>query len=50
LDVNKSKLCYSQKEDLSKEYFIGLIEKRVVDCEDWERKLRSQGKLKMPSG
>lgn len=44
--VDKSKLCYSQKVDLSNDYFIKLIGERVQDCEAWERKLRSQGEFK----
>lgn len=44
--IDKAKVCFSQQEHLSKEHFIDLIEKRVQDCEAWERKLRSQGNLK----
>ena len=44
--IDKAKVCFSQLEHLSKEHFIDLIEKRVQDCEAWERKLRSQGNLK----
>jgi hypothetical protein len=44
--IDKAKVCFSQHEDLSTEHFIDLIEKRVEDCEAWERKLRSQGNLK----
>jgi hypothetical protein len=44
--IDKARVCSSQKEDLSIEHFIELIGKRVQDCEAWERKLRSQGKLK----
>ena len=44
--VDKAKLCFSQKVDLSTDHFIKLIGERVQDCEAWERKLRSQGKLK----
>ena len=44
--VDKSKLCYSQKVALSTDHFIKLIGERVQDCEAWEMKLRSQGKLK----
>ena len=42
----KAKICYDEKKDLSRESFIELIEKRVEDCEAWERKLRAQGNLK----
>lgn len=44
--IDKSKVCFSQCDDLSKEHFIELIGKRVEDCGAWERKLRSQGNLK----
>ena len=44
--IDKAKVCFSQREDLSTEHFIELIGKRVEDCEAWERKLRSQGNLK----
>ena len=44
--IDKARVCFSQHEDLSAEHFIELIEKRVQDCEAWERKLRSQGNLK----
>jgi hypothetical protein len=44
--IDKAKVCFSQKEDLSREHFIELISERVRDCEAWERKLRSQGNLK----
>lgn len=44
--IDKAKVCFSQREHLSKEHFIDLIEKRVQDCEAWEKKLRSQGNLK----
>jgi hypothetical protein len=44
--IDKAKVCFSQRDHLSKEHFIELIGKRVKDCEAWERKLRSQGKLK----
>ena len=44
--IDKAKVCFSRKVDLSKDHFIELIEERVQDCEAWERKLRSQGKLK----
>jgi len=46
LEVDKSKLCFSQKVDLSTDHFIKLIGERVQDCEAWEKKLRSQGELK----
>ena len=45
-EIDKARVCFSQREHLSKEHFIDLIEKRVQDCEAWERKLRSQGNLK----
>jgi hypothetical protein len=44
--IDRAKVCFSQKENLSKEYFIELIAERVRDCEAWEKKLRSQGNLK----
>ena len=44
--IDKAKVCFSQREDLSTEHFIELIGKRVEDCDAWERKLRSQGNLK----
>jgi hypothetical protein len=44
--IDKAKVCFSQREDLSTEHFVELIGKRVEDCEAWERKLRSQGNLK----
>lgn len=44
--VDKAKLCFSRKVDLSADRFIKLIGERVQDCEAWERSLRSQGKLK----
>jgi len=44
--IDKAKVCFSQREDLSTEHFIELIGKRVEDCATWERKLRSQGNLK----
>lgn len=44
--IDKARVCFSQHEDLSAEHFIGLIGKRIQDCEAWERKLRSQGNLK----
>jgi hypothetical protein len=44
--VDKSKLCFSRKVDLSTDRFIKLIGEQVQDCEAWEKKLRSQGKLK----
>jgi hypothetical protein len=45
-EIDKAKLCFSQRDYLSKEHFIELIGERVQDCEAWERKLRSQGNLK----
>jgi hypothetical protein len=44
--VDKARLCYSKKVDLSTDYFIKLIGERVQDCEAWEKKLRSQGEFK----
>jgi len=44
--IDKAKVCFSQRENLSTEHFIELIEERVQDCAAWERKLRSQGNLK----
>ena len=44
--IDKSKVCFSLREDLSIEHFIELIGKRVRDCEAWEKTLRSQGNLK----
>lgn len=44
--IDKSKVCFSPREDLSIEHFIDLIGKRVLDCEAWEKTLRYQGNLK----
>jgi hypothetical protein len=44
--IDKAKVCFSQREDLSTEHFVELIGKRAEDCAAWERKLRSQGDLK----
>jgi phosphate-selective porin len=44
--IDKSRVCFSQQEDLSTEHFIELIGKRAADCEAWEGTLRSQGNLK----
>jgi hypothetical protein len=44
--TDKSKVCFSSREDLSIEHFIELIGKRVRDCDAWEKTLRSQGNLK----
>ena len=44
--IDKSRVCFSPREDLSVEHFIELIGRRIRDCEAWERKLRSQGNLK----
>lgn len=44
--IDKARICFSEKDHLSTEHFIELIEKRVQDCEAWERTCRSQGKLK----
>jgi len=44
--IDKAKVCFSPRENLSIEHFIELIGKRVEDCAAWERKLRSQGNLK----
>ena len=44
--IDKAKVCFSQREDLSTEHFIELIGERIEDCAAWERKLRSQGNLK----
>lgn len=44
--IDKAKVCFSPKVDLSKEHFIELIEERVQDCEAWERKCRAQGEFK----
>ena len=44
--IDKVRVCSSQKPDLSKEHFIELIGERVEDCAAWEKKLRSQEKLK----
>ena len=46
ISMEKAKVCYPPKVDLSKEHFIELITERVQDCEVWERKLRSQGDFK----
>ena len=44
--IDKARVCFLPKVDLSKEHFIELIAERVQDCEAWERKLRSQGEFK----
>ena len=44
--MDKARLCSSKREDLSREHFMELIGERVEDCAAWEKKLRSQGKLK----
>lgn len=44
--IDKSRVCFSPREDLSVEHFIELIGRRIRDCEAWEKKLRSQGNLK----
>jgi len=44
--IDKTKVCFSQRENLSAEHFIKLIEERIQDCAAWETKLRSQGNLK----
>ena len=45
-EIDKSRVCFSPREDLSAEHFIELIGKRVKECEAWEKTLRSQGNLK----
>ena len=45
-EIDKSRVCFSPREDLSAEHFIKLIGKRVKECEAWEKELRSQGSLK----
>ena len=44
--IDKSRICFDKREDLSAEHFIELIGRRIRDCEAWEKKLRSQGNLK----
>ena len=44
--IDRSRACSSKREDLSPEHFIELIGRRILDCEAWEKKLRSQGNLK----
>jgi len=44
--MDKARVCFSERQDLSKEHFIELIGRRAEDCAAWERKLRSQGDLK----
>ena len=44
--MDKARVCFSQREDLSTEHFIELIGKRAEECATWERMLRSQGNLK----
>ena len=44
--IDKSRICFDKREDLSVEHFIELIGRRIRDCEAWEKKLRSQGNLK----
>jgi hypothetical protein len=45
-EIDKARLCFSKDEHLSREHFVDLIEKRVEDCNVWERKCRAEGKLK----
>ena len=44
--IDKARVCFPQREDLSAEHFIELIGKRADECAAWERTLRSQGNLK----
>jgi hypothetical protein len=44
--IDKSRVCFSRKEDLYTEHFIELLGRRVGDYEAWERTLRSQSNLK----
>jgi len=44
--IDKSRICFDKREDLSTEHFIELIGGRIQDCEAWEKKLRSRGNLK----
>lgn len=46
MEIDKAKVCFSEKPDLSREHFIELIGRSAEDCAAWERKLRSQGHLK----
>jgi len=45
-EIGKSRVCSTQREDLSVEHFMELIRKRADECAVWERTLRSQGNLK----
>lgn len=45
-EIDKARICFSKKDNLSTEHFIELIEKRVEDCYAWERKCLAQGNLK----
>jgi hypothetical protein len=45
-EIDKARICFSKRDNLSTEHFIELIEKRAEDCYAWERKCRSQGNLK----
>jgi len=45
-EIDKARICFSKRENLSTEHFIELIEKRAEDCYAWERKYRAQGNLK----
>ena len=46
LEIDKARICFSKKDNLSAEHFIELIEKRAEDCYAWERECRAQGNLK----
>jgi hypothetical protein len=45
-EIDKARICFSKKDNLSTEHFIELIAKRAEDCYAWERKCRAQGNLK----
>jgi hypothetical protein len=40
-EIDKARICFSKKDNLSTEHFIELIEKRVEGCYAWERKCRA---------
>lgn len=42
-EIDKTRICFSKRDNLFAEHFIELIEKRAEDCYAWERKCRAQG-------
>lgn len=46
LEIDKARIRFSNRGNLSTEHFIELIEKRAEDCYDLERECRAQGNFK----